>query len=168
MEVPRMRLTLKTTCLAILLTAALAIPTTSFAQSAEDEAAAATASLSGIEAARRVEDRVAYETEGPFEADGERVYIWLEFQNPDRIEQVFTLDWHFVDRNRHSTQTIEVGASSRWRTWVYRTLREPTVGNWHVEVRAGDGTVLGQVDFEVIPAAPDGEEAVTTQASQTE
>ena len=52
------------------------------------------------------------------------------------------------------TQTIDVGQSPRWRTWVYHRMAPARVGHWRVEVRLSEnfgGEVLTQLDFEVVP-----------------
>jgi len=159
-----MRLITRNLMLLGLLVTLSAVGATAAAQSADSPGDDST-SLTRIVAARQVEDREPVDTEGPFVGDGERVYIVMEFQNPRRSEQTVTLDWHFVDRDRQSTQTVDVGASSRWRTWVYRRLTHRTVGNWHVEVKSDDGTVLGQVDFVVTAPPQDDANASASQAA---
>lgn len=121
---------------------------TASAQSADDDA---TLSLNRLELAREIVDREPQDTEAPYLADGERLYVFIDVHNPDGPERELSVVWHHLDREWQHTQTIEAGQSRRWRTWVTHRLSERTVGQWEVEVLGPDGQLLGSLDFVVEP-----------------
>ena len=107
-------------------------------------------SLNRAVAAREIQNREPLNTEGPFTADGERLYIYLDVCNPTGEHQELTVTMHHLDRDRQVTQTVDVGPSRRWRTWVYHRMRSSQAGDWRVEVRAPDGSLLSEMSFQVV------------------
>jgi hypothetical protein len=134
---------------ALLLVAVLVVLFTAAAgagrASAQADAGHSDPVLSRAVVARALEDRLPLETEGPYVADGERLYIFLEVANPG-APCVYTVNWHHVDRDRSFSQTLDIGRSRAWRTWVYHGMSASRVGRWHVEVVAPGGEVQAQLD----------------------
>lgn len=118
---------------------------------AQSDAEPADPTLNQAVIAGGVEAHQPVGTEGPFVANGERVYVFLDVNNPGPDPVVYTVNWHHVDRDRQSSQTIEAGRSPRWRTWVYRRATERTAGSWRVEVVAPNGDVQAELDFTIVP-----------------
>jgi hypothetical protein len=149
-------------CVALLATAA-ARPTL-----AEGDESAAGPVLNRAVVARGVEGHLPLGTEGPFVADGDRLYIYLEVANPGAEQVLYTVNWHHLDRDRSFSQTIEVGHGPRWRTWVYHRMGAGRLGRWHVDVVAPGGQVQAELDFELVaaPAEPGLQAPVAASASR--
>jgi hypothetical protein len=106
---------------------------------------------------RGVEDREPLDAEGPFEADGERLYIFLDVDNRWEPNVDLVVRWTHEESELAFTQTINVGQSRRWRTWVYHRMSPARAGHWNVAVSLSEdfgGDPLTSLDFEVVPAQP--------------
>lgn len=99
-----------------------------------------------------VERRVLTGAADRFPLDTARVYAHLTLQSP--IETTVEVVWKRGDTEVQRL-TLAVGASTRWRTWSYRTLRPRDAGRWSVEVYDADGAMLDLLAFDVVdPVAP--------------
>jgi hypothetical protein len=144
----------RTACLSLVLLASMTAWADPVAPGPEASPPAAP-TLSRAVIARGVDHHLPTGTDAPFTADGERLYVYLEVDNPG-AETVYTVRWHQLDNDRHFTQTIEVGHSPRWRTWVYHSMTASHAGQWEVEVVAPDGSVQSTLDFQVVAPSPAG------------
>jgi hypothetical protein len=90
-------------------------------------------------------------------AEIDRIYAFVEIENPDRAESEIVVTFEPEQGAATGHVRLDVGASSRWRTWAFtRAARQP--GAWAAVVRDGQGTVLARTAFEVageaaLPAA---------------
>jgi len=77
---------------------------------------------------------------------GQTIYAFTEVSGPGGgfVEHVWTCNGKEVARHY-----LPVGQSKRWRTWSRHKL---SVGHYHVEVFAPDGTSLQESSFSVLPA----------------
>lgn len=99
--------------------------------------------------AQDVQEREPVGAAGPFHADGEPTYVFLEVNNPDGPEKEYTLRWTYSGTDAAPfTQTISAGVSPTWRTWARHRIREGQTGAWTVEVLNPDGCVAHTVAFE--------------------
>lgn len=91
-----------------------------------------------------VEDREAIDVSTSF-TQGDRVTVWMAIKNsesPTHVDVVWKSDGSEV----HALK-LDVGESTRWRTWANMTVHQS--GDWSVEIRSPDGQVLKTVDFTV-------------------
>ena len=77
---------------------------------------------------------------------GQTIYAFTEVSGPGGgfVEHVWTCNDKEVARHY-----LPIGQAKRWRTWSRHKL---TVGHYHVEVFAPDGTSLQESSFSVLPA----------------
>ena len=106
-------------------------------------------SLNRALAATDVQDREPVGVNGPFEASGQPVYIFVDVHNPDGPEQTLTFEWNHPASGHTYSQTMDAGVSPRWRTWVRHRVRDGQHGAWTVDVLTADGCSLDRVTFEV-------------------
>jgi hypothetical protein len=94
-----------------------------------------------VKAAKAIEDREPSEVSESFSA-GDTVFVWSRIDNGNG-----TTIRHIWQRNGSQIweRSMEIG-SDRWRTWSRSGV---AAGQYVVEVRAEDDTVLGQVAFTV-------------------
>lgn len=100
-------------------------------------------------AARGVERRLPVERGERFEANGERVWIWVKVKNrsePSHIEMV----WKHEGEEKWRAE-LRVGLSRGWRTNARRRMNTRDVGSWTVEILDAEGRHLDTVSFEVVP-----------------
>jgi hypothetical protein len=101
--------------------------------------------------AHDVQEREPVGTDGPFRADGEPTYVFMQVNNPDGPEKEYTLRWLYSGSDAAPfTQSITAGVSPMWRTWARHRIREGQVGTWTVEIINPDGCVAETVSFEAI------------------
>jgi len=77
---------------------------------------------------------------------GQTIYAFTTVTGPGGgfVEHVWTCNDKEVARHY-----LPIGQAKRWRTWSRHKL---TVGHYHVEVFAPDGTSLQESSFSVLPA----------------
>jgi hypothetical protein len=94
-----------------------------------------------VKAATAVEEREPVDVSDTFEV-GSQVFIWSRIDNA-----AGTTVRHIWKRNGNQIweRSMEIG-SNRWRTWSRSGV---SAGEYTVEVRAEDDTVLGEVAFNV-------------------
>lgn len=82
-------------------------------------------------------------------ANVDRLYAFVEVENPEKAETEVFVTFEPEDNGASQGQVaLQVGASSRWRTWAY-TRGVKKAGSWAAVVRSADGTVLARTPFEV-------------------
>jgi hypothetical protein len=99
--------------------------------------------------ARRIENREPVGVADAFEADGERVYLFMEVDNRAGPEAALTVRWTHAATGEVFEQVVRAGRSPSWRTWAHRTLFPNLTGSWRVEVVTSSGCRVGAVDFDV-------------------
>ncbi len=101
--------------------------------------------------AQGIEEREPVGAEGPFLANGEPTYVFLEVNNPDGPEKEYTLRWHYSGSDAAPfSQNMTAGVSPSWRTWARHRLREGQTGAWSVEIVNPDGCTARTVSFEAV------------------
>lgn len=106
--------------------------------------------LSRLVMAHGVEDRTPVEPASSFEAEDERIFAYLEVNNPERQEQELSIAWAPLDDPDDEISRVEVhvGPHPRWRTWAYtRQLDDP--GLYVAVVRDASDQIIARHPFEV-------------------
>jgi hypothetical protein len=100
--------------------------------------------------AKGVKDRKPVDPGASFEAsENERIYAFVEVENPERAPSHVFVTFEKEGGARFGKVELEVGSSSRWRTWAWtRGARKP--GNYVAVVRDSKGKVLAREKFEVV------------------
>lgn len=96
--------------------------------------------------ARAVEDRTAIDVGTDFPADGSRVYAYVEVDNRQGPEVHLHFVWRLGERV-YSRARLRVGRSPSWRTWSYHRIGQRQAGDWTVEIRTEQGTLLHTLAF---------------------
>ncbi len=101
----------------------------------------------GVE--RTEKHRVPVEPGTAFDADGRRIYVYLEVDNPDETAGTISVSWLPPNGRREIGRvSVDVKASKRWRTWSYNRFIN-TPGIWHAVVRNPGGEVIARAPFEM-------------------
>ena len=98
--------------------------------------------------ARSIVDREPADTQGPFDANGDSLYIFAEFNNATQADQEYELRWHHDGTDAVFTQTMTAGISPTWRTWARHRIAPQQSGQWRVEVVSPAGCVATTVEFQ--------------------
>ncbi|MFN3202416.1 MAG: DUF2914 domain-containing protein [Bradymonadia bacterium] len=81
--------------------------------------------------------------------DEPTVHAYAVFNNRTGPAQQVRMVW-YKDGKRKWAVDLNVGKSSRWRTWSRSTMKRVSqMGNWEVKVFDEDGVELGSTTFEV-------------------
>ena len=99
--------------------------------------------------ATAVLDREPVQVPSPVPAEVGRLYYFTEVVEAGRPTTVLHL-WYWRNRNV-SVVLLEVNGP-RFRTWSYKTIPPAWTGEWRVEARTPDGTILSSKAFLVEPA----------------
>ncbi len=75
------------------------------------------------------------------------LYCFSRIVNPSGGETAIKHAW-FKNEQLVSEQELKV-AGEKWRTWSKRPVDKDAVGDWRVEARSSDGTVLKTVKFRI-------------------
>lgn len=130
----------------VLLVAAVASSSAQAATAQVETAQVETAQEPAVEAevATAIVDRVPEGAATEFPADVGELYVWSNVTNAGgtSIQHVW-----MHDGNEYPV-TLAVGGSP-WRTWSSKTITPDMTGEWQVEIRAQDGTVLETLSFTV-------------------
>lgn len=119
----------------VLLVAALSMPRGQL--SAQEVSAEA-------EVATSVVDRMPQGSGTEFPADVGELYVWSRVMNAGGT----SIQHVWMHAGNEYPVTLAVGGSP-WRTWSSKTITPDMVGEWQVEIRAQDGTVLQTLNFTV-------------------
>jgi hypothetical protein len=115
----------------------------------EDAAYPCGAMITRAAIARSIREREPVGTQGPFEANGEPVHVFLELNNPN-TEARMTVRW-FHDGSQHQFgQDITAGVSPSWRTWVRHRILPEQTGTWRVDVFAPGECLAARLRFDAI------------------
>lgn len=90
-------------------------------------------------------------TTGPFEANGQPLYFFVELTNRLENRQRARVVITHVASGTSLSGNVEVGVSSRWRTWVDLIPPPSLLGPWEVRVLDSDRCLAAQFSFETIP-----------------
>jgi len=114
-------------------------------------------SLNRLLLARRIEDREPAGTEAPFEASSDdALYVYMDLNNRGGPDHQALITWQHAASEHEHSQSMDIGSSPNWRTWVRHRLNSRRVGTWTVEVAMEDGCELGTLTFEAVrPSVPD-------------
>ena len=97
--------------------------------------------------ATEIVDRQPVGADSTFAADVGRVFCWMRVTGAP--EQGTTLHHVWIrDEQEMADIELNIGGSS-WRTWSNKAVPPEWAGDWHVEIRDADGTVLETVRFRV-------------------
>ncbi len=88
-------------------------------------------------------------TEGPFLANGQPIYIFVDVHNSTGVAQPLTIYWQQTDTGYSFLQTMEAGAGSRWRTWTEQPLALEQIGPWTVRLLDEDRCLVEELRFEL-------------------
>lgn len=103
--------------------------------------------------ARAIEDREPAETQAPFEASSDyALYVYMDLNNRGGPDHQAVITWRHAATQHENTQTMDIGSSPNWRTWVRHRLGSRRAGSWVVEVAMEDGCVLGSLAFDAVAA----------------
>ncbi len=105
--------------------------------------------------ATTVADREPVQVPSPVPAEVGRLYYFTEVVEAGRPTTVLHL-WYWRNRNV-SVVLLEVNGP-RFRTWSYKTIPPAWTGEWRVEARTPDGTILSSRAFLVEPAGGTNDE----------
>ena len=96
-----------------------------------------------------IEKREPIDPTSTFGPEHERVYAFVDVSNESELDK--SLFVHFIGPNGKVSGGIELeipASVPRWRTWAY-TRHFDTPGEWRVEIRDEEGSLLGMLPFEV-------------------
>jgi hypothetical protein len=98
--------------------------------------------------AHGVADREPQEATTSFNTKDDRVYAFVEVENPTKSEDQIVVVFQPPSGPAHAEIPLKVGDSSRFRTWAF-TRRVHEAGDWGVVVRDTHGRVLARQSFTV-------------------
>jgi hypothetical protein len=98
--------------------------------------------------ARGVEGREPRGLDTIFASNEERVFAFVEVDNPERAPGDLKVEFVGPDGRAQPPIDLAVGQSPRWRTWAF-TRRAHTPGTWRAVVRDDSGRVLASAQFDV-------------------
>lgn len=105
--------------------------------------------------ATAVVEREPVPVSSPIPAEVGRLYYFTEIVDAGAATTVLHL-WYWRNRNV-SVVLLEVNGP-RFRTWSYKTIPPAWTGEWRVEARTPDGTILSSKAFRVQAADSRGRE----------
>ena len=116
------------------------------------EAAASDIEVRRIIATTGIEGREPVEASEPFDLEelenNGRVYGFFDIRNESSDDAHLNVVFISPTGRAHGQVELTVPANARrWRTWAY--TRALSAGQWDIELRAADGTVVGETRFEV-------------------
>lgn len=82
-----------------------------------------------------------------------RLYYFTEVVDAGKTTTILHI-WYW--QNRYISAVLLHVRGPRFRTWSYKTIPPTWTGEWRVEARTPDGTVLSSKTF-VVEGTPDGE-----------
>jgi hypothetical protein len=137
----------------------LALLTVSMAASADGKAtpgestttkstAAKKLSVKRLTLAHGIENHEPQEATSSFRASDDRVYAFVELDNPGRAGDAITVVFQPPSGPALAEIVLKVGDSPRFRTWAF-TRRAHDAGEWGVVIRDASGRVLARQAFTV-------------------
>ena len=104
-------------------------------------------SVIDLAVATGVTDRQPDGVSDSFPASVGKLYCWSAVKNTGEPTQL-THVWRFGDRVV-SELPIQVGKSTRWRSWTVQRINDKLTGQWSCDVVNEGGTSLGKSTFTV-------------------
>lgn len=98
--------------------------------------------------AHGIDNREPQDATTSFNAKDDRVYAFVEVENPKKAEDSILVVFEPPAGPAHAEIPLKVGESSRYRTWAF-TRRAHEAGDWAVVVRDTHGRVLARESFTV-------------------
>jgi hypothetical protein len=98
--------------------------------------------------AHGIENHEPQEATTSFRASDDRVYAFVELENPGRAEDAITVVFQPPSGPALAEIPLKVGESPRFRTWAF-TRRAHDAGEWGVVIRDASGRVLARQTFTV-------------------
>ena len=89
-------------------------------------------------------------TEGPFMANGEPIFCFMDFANGTGVSQPVSVVWTQNETGESYLHDMEAGAGSRWRTWTERPLPLDQLGNWTVQMLDSERCLIGELEFDLV------------------
>jgi len=82
--------------------------------------------------------------------DGNRVYAFIEVDNPTKDPSELKVSWVFPNSDKERGQVeLEVGTSKKWRTWAFTSFCKKS-GMYEVVVRDQEDQLLARAPFEIV------------------
>jgi hypothetical protein len=104
-----------------------------------------------IVVARSIRSREPQRTEGPYEANGEPLYLYMEVFNDSGQRARARARFVHTDSGETVLGTADIGISSRWRTWIDFVTPPGRLGGWTVQIIDDDRCLAAEHPFEMIP-----------------
>ena len=98
--------------------------------------------------AHGIDAREPQEPSSTFKANDDRVYAFVEVQNPSKTEGTIHVVFEPPTGPALAEIPLKVGESARFRTWAF-TRKAHAPGEWAVVVRDDHGKLLGKQTFVV-------------------
>lgn len=111
--------------------------------------AACAVGLNRLLLTRTIENREPVGAEPPFAATAEPIYVYMDLANINGPENQVEITWVHVATNHAHQQSMDVGVSPNWRTWVRHQLGASRTGRWIVSLEV-DGCVIGTIEFDAV------------------
>jgi hypothetical protein len=105
-------------------------------------------SINAIQIAKDIQNREPVEPGQTFSKDVRKLVCFVSIKNSGEPRMI-EFRWLFQGKVVNVTE-IEVGKSSRWRTWARKNILSTQVGSWSCEVHEKDsGDLLQKAEFTV-------------------
>lgn len=89
-------------------------------------------------------------TEGPFMANGQPIFCFLDFANGTGVSQPVDVVWSQNETGASYLDNVEAGAGSRWRTWTERPLPLDQLGHWTVQILDSERCLVDEIEFDLV------------------
>jgi hypothetical protein len=89
-------------------------------------------------------------TEGPFMANGEPIFCFMDFANGTGVSQPVSVVWTQNETGASYLDDMEAGAGSRWRTWTERPLPLDRLGHWTVQMLDAERCLIAELEFDLV------------------
>lgn len=100
---------------------------------------------------RAIGNREPVGTEPPFAATAEPIYVYMDLANPNGPANQVNISWRHPTSNHVHQQTMDVGVSPNWRTWVRHGMGASRTGRWEISLEV-DGCVIGTIELDAVAA----------------
>ena len=100
---------------------------------------------------REIANREPVGVQPPFAATLQPLYVYMDLANANGPENQVDITWVHVPTNHGHQQSMAVGVSPNWRTWVRHRLGVARTGRWLVSLEV-DGCVIGTIEFDAVAA----------------
>ncbi len=97
-----------------------------------------------VQVARQIVDRMPQDPGTSFPVDVGEVFCWSRVTGAAGT----TIQHVWIHGEMEFPFSLDIGGSP-WRTWTSKTIPPEWAGDWRVEIRDADGTLLDTVSFTV-------------------